>query len=74
MTANPLIEACGYGQDDLLKLKLTMNMRKKDDLSDSEFDMVVCTTQARLSFPETADLLGLSTADDHHIYGLRGMV
>lgn len=50
-------------QDNLLKIKLSITMVKKCDLSDSEHGLVVGTRWAGLSISKTANLLGFSHAN-----------
>ncbi len=47
-------------EDDLLKLKRSIRMGKKGDLTDFEHEMVVGARRADLSISKTADLLGFS--------------
>jgi len=51
---------CSKGQDDLLKFKLSIRLRKKGDLSDFKCGMVVGATRVGLSISERADLLVFS--------------
>ncbi len=54
------IFTCRHGQDNLLKLKPSLRMGKKGNLSDFECVMVVGARWTGRSISETADLLGFS--------------
>ena len=69
MEAAQCIWACRRGQDDLLKFRTRMRMRKKRSLSDFERTMVVGSRQAGLRMSETAGLLGFSCSTTSRVYG-----
>lgn len=54
MAATQCVYACTHGQDDLLKFKPSIRMRRKSDLSDLIHGMLVDARQAGLSVSETA--------------------
>jgi len=57
--------ACRHGQDDLLKLKMSIRMRKKGNLSDL---LVVGARWAGECISETEDLLGYSHTTISRVY------
>ncbi len=64
MAASQCIQASRCGEDDLLKFKPSIRMRKKGDLSDFEHGMVVGAKWPGMSISKTADLLGLSRMEN----------
>ncbi len=66
--ATQCILASRCGEDDVLKFKPSIRMRKKRDLSDFERGMVVGARRAGLSISITADLLGFSHTTISRVY------
>ncbi len=59
-------------EDDLLKLKRSIRMGKKGDLSDFEHGIVVGARRADLSISKTADLLGFSHTTEIKLLEIKG--
>ncbi len=68
MAATQCILASRCAEDDLLKLKPSIRMGKKGDLSDFERGMFVGDRRAGLSISQTADLLGFSRTTISRVY------
>ncbi len=68
MAATQCILASRCAEDDLLKLKPSIRMGEKGDLSDFERGMFVGDRRAGLSISQTADLLGFSRTTISRVY------